>query len=288
MKLILFLTLTLLATEVFASAISTSSTEVRYDSRNRPVIATHVNEQGPYYMVVDTGAEVTLIKPELAKLLKLNSFDTGLTINGSTGAITAKAFAVDKFTSELFDVSYVGLLLLPNQGSTEAAGIIGMDLFADKALVFDSSGHTMRVVPSGKVEGDYTIVPAIKDGGLLLHVNVMMNGVNIPALIDTGAAGTIANASALKALGWKETDPHLVSDGSMLGATRDLRQVKKATVETISLGEITMRDVPVRFTTVIDDEPPSIILGTDVLNSLIGFAIDFPRREFLIQLPKKS
>lgn len=285
MKPAFLVTLLWVATGAGAQASSVPSTEIRYDSRSRPVIATQVNQQGPYFMVVDTGAESSLMMPALAAHLKLESFDTGLTINGATGVIAAKAFPVDSFTSELFDVSYVGLLEVPYAGSTEAAGIIGMDLFADNALVFDYASRAMRVVPSGEVQGKYVTVPALADDSLLIRVNVKMNGVDIPALVDTGAAATIANLAALKALGWHLTDPHLTDDGTIQGATSDSSQIKKTTIDTIALGGITLRDVPVRFTTQADGQTPSLILGTDVLNSLIGFAVDFPKQEFLIFLP---
>ena len=287
MKLSVLLTLCAVSAGAWASENTTSSTEMRYDSRNRPVIATEVNGEGPYYMVVDTGAESSLMMPALAELLKLESFDSGLTINGATGAIAAKAYPVDSFESDLFDISYVGLLAMPNAGATEAAGIIGMDLFAEKALVFDAAAHQLRTVPSGEVEGNYLTVPAIRRDGLLVHINVKMNGVEMPALIDTGAAATIANASALKALGWRTTDAHLIDDGTILGATSNTSAIKKATVSTISVGGITMRDVPVRFTMNTEGQPPELILGGDVLNSLLGFAIDFPKQEFLIKLPEE-
>ena len=263
-----------------------SPAEIRFDSRNRPVIATQVNQQGPYYMVVDTAAESSLMMPALAKRLNLQGFDTGLTINGATGSVAAKAFGVDTFSSELFELSYVGLLALPHSGSTEAAGIIGMDLFAHNALVFDLRLGQLHVVPSGLVKGRYASIDGIDDGSLLVSIMVKINGVAIPALIDTGAAVTIANFAALKALGWHSKDSHLVDDGEIRGATADTQQIKLGIVNTIALGGITLSDVPLRFTTENDGQPASLILGSDILNNLLGFAIDFPKQQFLIKLPE--
>ena len=285
MKSLFLLALFAMTTNALACEGSIPSTEMRFDSRNRPVIATEVNGQGPYYMVVDTGAESSLMQPALAKLLKLESFDSGLTINGATGTIAAKAFPVDSFTSDLFDVSYVGLLAFPNPGSTEAAGVIGMDLFADNTLVFNFDEGKLQVLPSGQLECNYLTIPAIKDESLLLQIKVKMNGVEIPALIDTGAATSIANLSALNALGWQATDTHLSDDGSILGATADERKIKKANINEISLGGISIRDIPIRFTLNDDGQSPALILGSDVLNSLLGFAIDFPQQKLLIKLP---
>ena len=288
MKLPILSTLLLAPSLLFAQTHikPQQSAEIRYDSRNRPVIATQVNQQGPYYMVVDTAAESSLMMPALAKQLKLESFDTGLTINGATGSMTARAFPVDSFTSELFDLSYVGLLSLPNSGSTEAAGIIGMDLFAQNALIFDVIRGQLQVAPSGQIKGRYVSLDAITDGSLLVSIMVKINGVEIPALIDTGAAVTLANFATLKALGWHSEDSKLVDDGEIRGATADTHAIKLGKVNSLALGSITLHDVPVRFTTQHDGQPASLILGSDILNNLLGFAIDFPKQQFLIKLPE--
>lgn len=285
MKTLFLLALVVIAVGAVAQETTAPTAQIRFDSRNRPVIATNVNGQGPYYMVVDTGAETSLMAPALAKRLKLNSFDSGLTINGATGTVAAKAFAVDAFTSNLFDVSYVGLLAFPNPGSTEAAGVIGMDLFANNALVFDLTAGNMQVLESGQLAGNYLTIPAIKDNSVLIHIMVKMNGVDIPTLIDTGAAVSIANLATLEALGWQPTDPRLSDDGNILGATTDVSNIKKANMDTITMGGIKLQDVPIRFTVHNDDQSPALILGSDVLNSLLGFAVDFPQQQFLIKLP---
>ncbi|WP_417762867.1 aspartyl protease family protein [Shewanella sp.] len=287
-----FLTsLALMASAATMSSNNTASNtgaEIRYDNRGRPVIATQVNEQGPYYMVVDTAAETSLIVPALAKILKVDSVDSGLTINGATGKVKANMYPIDHFSSPLFNVSQVGLLELPNPSSTPAAGIIGMDLFADSALVFNFNERRMTVEPSGEAKTNEMVIPAIKDNRLLIRVMITLNGVEIPALIDTGAAATIANSAVLKALGWQADDPHLVDDGDIRGATTDTSAIKKASIDTVKIGGMTMRNIPIRFIETPDEVPANLILGSDILNSLIGFTLDFPRQEFRVMFPMKD
>lgn len=278
---LMFLTL---STSAMASTVTTGA-EIRYDNRSRPVIATQVNGNGPYYMVVDSGAESTVIAPQLAKILNVVGMDSDIVIHGATGDTNTNIYPIERFSSPLFDEKQIGLLELPNPSATPAAGIIGMDLFADKALVFDFKNREMRVEPSGEVKGNYMTIPAIKDDSLLISVLVSLNGVEIPALVDTGAAATIANSGVLKALGWQEHDPHLVDDGEIRGATKDTNAIKKANIETVKIGGMTMHNIPVRFVSSPTTEPASLILGCDILESLIGFTLDFPRQELKVMLP---
>ncbi|MEJ8630022.1 hypothetical protein P0F65_09745 [Sphingomonas sp. I4] len=46
-----------------------------------------------------------------------------------------------------------------------------------------------------------------------------LDGVRIPALIDTGAAVTIINAAAFRLLGWSDSDPRLSDGGEIRGAS---------------------------------------------------------------------
>ncbi|QSX34146.1 aspartyl protease family protein [Shewanella avicenniae] len=262
-----------------------AAAQLRYENRGRPVIETQVNGKGPYFMVVDTGAESSLIVPALGDILGVQPMDSGLVIRGATGKMQAKMYPIDEFSSAIFHEQQIGLLELPNPGSTPAAGIVGMDLFADKALVFDIANGQLRTETSGAVKGHYATVKAIDNQSLLISVMVSLNGVEIPALIDTGAAATIGNYAAMQALGWQTDSPELQDDGAIRGSTAHTSAIKKAAISTFAFGPLKMRDVPVRFTTQDDGQAARITLGSDLLNNFIGFALDFPKRELLIMLP---
>lgn len=266
-------------------ATTSASAPLRYENRGRPVIATQVNGKGPYYMVVDTGAESSLMVPALGELLGVKSVDSGLVIRGATGRMQAQMYPIDQFQSGLFNEQQIGLLALPNPGSTPAAGIIGMDLFAHKALVFDTAHQQLRAEPTGHVTGHYATVKAVDDQRLLMTIMVKINGVELPALIDSGAAATIGNLAAMKALGWQLDSSELQDDGAIRGATQHQSAIKKATIASFGFGPLTMRDVPVRFTTQDDGQPAKLNIGSDLLNSLLGYGLDFPQRELLIMLP---
>lgn len=265
---------------------STVQAEMRFDNRGRPVIATMINQSGPYFLAVDTAAETSLLVPQLGELLKLTPHDSELTINGATGSSKAQIYPVDHFSSLLFNEEYLGLLMMPNGGTTNAGGIIGMDLFAQHILFFDLQNRQLKKLAPGTLNGSFAKIKATKQGDTLLRVNVKLNDIDIPALIDSGAAITLANAAALQALGWRKDDPRLQTEGEIGGATNEKSPIKKAQIDTLAIGPLTFRDIPVRFTTEQQAAQPELILGSDLLNHLAGYALDFPNGEFLIKLPE--
>lgn len=263
--------------------------QLRYDNRQRPVIATQINGSGPYFMVVDTAAEASFLVPKMGEILSLPALESDMTIRGATGVSKVNFFPVDTFSSELFSYTSMVIFELPNPGSTPAAGIIGMDIFQDSALAFHTATGELSTAPSGSFSHDskhFLPVDALSHDGLSMKVTVKLNGVEIPATIDTGAAATIANPAAMKALGWHADDEHLKDDGAIHGATTDAVAIKRATVDSLALGPVTLRDIPVRFTMQEDNRPASLTLGVDLLNALNGFVLDFPAGKFYIMLPE--
>lgn len=261
---------------------------LRYDPRGRPVISVHVNEQGPFDMVLDTGAQSSLLAPALAERLKLPLMDSDMRIVGATGGTTAVLYPVDHLANALLDERDVALFRFPNAQVTTALGILGMETFGDRQLVFDRAAGRVVARPSAAAQGSFVALKGRRgDNGLLL-VPLVLNGVTIEALVDTGASATIANAAAMRALGFTPDDPRLAQAGQIRGATADYQGVRSARLESVKIGPATLRDVPIYFTgSGSADAKPEIILGTDLLNLFDAFALDFPRAEFHVRIPAR-
>ncbi|WP_448664660.1 aspartyl protease family protein [Sphingomonas sp. CJ20] len=265
------------------------SEALRYDDRGRPMVAIQVNGQGPFDMVLDTGAQSSLMAPALADRLGLRPMASDLQINGATGADAASIYPIDRFSNGLIDESQIGLLRFPNPQSTSALGIIGMETFTGRRLVFDRVAHRVTAAASGTAApGFVSLSGTLGQDGLLL-VPILINGVKMRALVDTGAAVTVANTAALHALGWADDDARLRQSGQIRGATATGQGVRTAKMETLTIGPATLRQVPIYFTGAQDgDASPAIILGADILNLFEAFALDFPRAELLIKIPGKD
>lgn len=266
--------------------VEDASEPLRYDPRGRPVVSVRVNEEGPFDMVLDTGAQSSLLSPALAERLKLPAMDSDMRITGATGGVAAALYPVDHLANGLLEQRDVALFRFPNPQVTTALGILGMESFSDRQLEFDRAAGSVRTRASGPAQGSSVALKGRLGDNGLLRVPLIVNGVTIEALVDTGASATIANAAALRALGFTADDSRLAMAGQIRGATADRQGVRSAKMASVKIGPATLRDVPMYFTGAADAEAaPTIILGADLLNLFDAFALDFPRAELHIRIP---
>lgn len=273
-----------------ASAAVAKVSALTRDTRGRPTIEAEINGKGPFRMVVDTAAQTSLLTPTLVDELGLPAIGA-MEVGGVAGQQQAALYGVDHFKTALFDRSAVGMIALPNATVTEARGIVGMEMFTQNRVVFDNAAERLTIEPSGSSTTDFVAVAGrLSDSGLL-EVPVEIDGVTFNALIDTGASVSVGSGAALKALGWTETDPRLAPAGAIRGATDHGTAVLKGAVGRIRLGPVNFRDVPLIFVAgevseTKDGETPNLILGSDLLNNLDAFALDFPKAELQVRIPR--
>lgn len=276
-----------------AATPAAPSTVLGRDTRGRPTLTARFNGQGPFAMVLDTGAQTSLVSTGLVDELDLPELDGGLGVNGVSGAEQARLFAVDRFQTDLFDADSVAVPALPNQGVTEARGIVGMEMLASGRLVFDQIAYRIRLEPSGGPHDGYAVIQGrLNDAGLLV-VPVEIDGVKLDALVDTGAAISVVSGAAAQVLGWAEDDPRIKAAGVMRGAAGQGAAVQSAVVGHLAVGPVTFRDLNLFFSaqggpSTADSSPPTFILGSDLLNNLEAFAVDFPKAQLLIRIPSRD
>lgn len=257
-----------------------------HDTRGRPMMTVTINDTGPFPMVVDTAAQTSLMAAGLAQELGLKALAGGLGVRGATGAERGRLYPVERMASPLFDARHVAIVELPNSGVTDARGIIGMERFTGARLLIDRSTNRIALSPSGPAPAGFATVPGRRTGEGFVTVPITLDGVRVPALVDTGAAVTIANTAAFRLLGWADTDTRLTDGGEIRGASARGQAIRQARIGTLAIGRITLSNVPI----MIGDDgaaTPSIILGNDLLNLFPGYAVDFPRGELQIKLPAR-
>lgn len=260
---------------------------LRHDTRGRPVMTVTINGKGPFPMVVDTAAQTSLMAASLAQELGLKPLPGGMRVEGATGAGQSRLYPVDRMTNPLLDARHVAILELSNSGVTDARGIIGMERFTGSRLLIDRSTSRIALSPSGPTPAGFAAIAGQRTGQGFVTVPMTLNGVRVPALVDTGSAVTIANGAAFRLLGWADTDPRLSDGGEIRGASAAGQAIRQARIDTLGIGRITLSNV--RIMIVDDGDPtPSVILGNDLLNLFPGYAVDFPRGELQIKLPERA
>lgn len=264
---------------------------LRHDDRGRPMIAVSINGGASYDMVVDTAAQTSLVTEALAQELGLAAGESTMHVVGATGMGDARLYRVKRFASALFDLQNGELVTLPNAGSTSARGIVGMDLFATRRLLFNRSAGNLVAEASGPPTPGFVAVKGQVEGDTMLIVPVSLNGTTVQALIDTGAAVSMVSPAALQAMGWRADDRRLTAGGEIRGATTTATKVRLGTIARLTIGPATLRDVPMLFPgdgAFGVSDGPSMILGADLLNLFEAFAIDWPRQELHVRVPERS
>lgn len=266
------------------------SSHMRADAQGRPVIAVQVNGGAPMDFVVDTAASQHVLMPRLVQRMALRSAAGGASLQGASGIETAPLYDLATLSSAAFlhaDVQAVGL---PNGAATEAWGIVGMEDFDGHRVSFDRERMRFTVQPSGPAGEGMASLPALLLGTFAI-VEVQVEGVAVLALVDSGAARTVANPAAMEALGWAFDDPRLTAARPVGGATTHEIEARSGVIGGLRLGPASFEDVTLTFS----DLPvfaalgmgdlPALILGSDILNQLPSYAIDYPRSEMHLKAP---
>ncbi|MEC7818161.1 MAG: aspartyl protease family protein [Pseudomonadota bacterium] len=273
-----------ISAEPICAAAQERDTALLHDSRGRPVMEVAINGTGAIPMVVDTAAQVSMMASDLADELHLAPLPGGIMVNGATGVSRSRLFPVDRLCNPLIDRTDIAMVELANSGVTEARGIVGMDQFVGQRLVVDRTAKRIQATESLPEPADYAVIRGRSTPEGFVEIPVALDGVQAHALVDSGAAVTIANAEAIRLLGWAENDPRVTDGGTIRGAAAEQQAIRKAVIGTVSIGSIELTNVPVM---IVDDggTAPTLLLGSDILNLFPGYAVDFASSELQIRLP---
>ena len=125
-------------------------------------------------------------------------------------------------------------------------------------------------------------VPFTLDEERAPRLTIRLNGVEVPAVLDTGARGTIINWAAAKAIGLTPDTPGLVKGTDVRGATTHATPSVKAKLARLSIDTAEMRDRDIRIADLpvfkvlgFEAEQPAVILGIDMFADR-RFVIDHP------------
>lgn len=255
----------------------------RIDHIGRIVVAVDVNGQGPFRFIVDTGANYSTISPELATLLKLTpSLADGIVVNGITG--TAQEPSVDIARLQAGDL-VMESLRVPVIWATlmaGAQGILGVADLDNDRLFVDFERNKVQIVRSGHMylSDDFVRIAARRLSGGLVSVDGRVGNIPVVAIIDTGAARSIANNAlrdALEAHGRRE----VAETRDVYGATPAIASGELERAPVIDFGDLRIGSVSLVFGDfhIFDvwglTQRPAMIIGMDILGTVRALSIDF-------------
>ena len=259
--------------------------------RTRMTVQVRINDTGPYRFVVDSGADTSVVGERIAQSLRLRPGRPTM-LNGITGSQPVQRVFVEELElgpSRLFDLEVPVL----KEGNIGAEGMVGLDALVQQRLMLDFEKRQISVDDGRRkdtrMDGEIVVRARLQRGQLIL-TPVMANKVPVDAIIDTGSEISIGNAKLRDALMLK--NPRQFQTITVVGVTGTPAELQLIRVSQLKLGSITLRDVPIAFADIppfavfgIDDQP-SLLLGTDVMETFRRVQLDFRERRVRFQLRK--
>lgn len=262
-----------------AGAEPVFATPTTLDRIGRILVPVTINGQGPFKMLVDTGANRTTITTDVAQKLGLNyAAAPTIILNGVTGSASVPAVEVDRMRAGdlVLEGQQVPVVLPHLIGGAD--GILGIAGLRDQRLVVDFKRDFVTISRSRSryARTDELRIRADRVAGGLLGAHVRIGRVRALAVIDTGGQQTLGNRALQEAL---RADAR--AQATVYGTTEETMIGDIAAVPDIKLDGALFRHVVVAFGDfhIFDvwdlTEEPALIIGMDVLGSMDTFMIDF-------------
>jgi predicted aspartyl protease len=264
----------------------------RLDRIGRIVAPVTINGQGPFRLVVDTGASHTTLSPEMVARLGLSPKEhVSLMLNGVTGAEQVPAVRIDRLQAGDLIIENVDVPIVQSSIMAGADGILGVAGLQRERITVDFSRDRISISRSHaneNVSGMLRIQATRVVGGLLM-VETRVGGVKARTVIDTGAERTLGNAVLRDRLRLRKRIGAPQEVTSVFGTTSEVSSGELHRIPTIVLGGATINQVNVVFGDFhifkvweLDDEP-TLLLGMDVLGTVRQLIIDYRRREVYVR-----
>ncbi|MEY4761272.1 MAG: hypothetical protein RLZZ200_1128, partial [Pseudomonadota bacterium] len=174
----------------------------RRDRIGRVWVPTLINGQGPFRLVLDSGATRTAILPSVAARLGLRTDKSPpVILRGVTGTATVPTIRADSL--EVGDL-YIAPTTLPiiNDAFGGAEGLLGTEGFSDKRIYIDFGKDFINIARSKgqQAERGFITLPMLKRPDKLISVDATVSGIPVLAILDTGAQSTVGNARLREAM----------------------------------------------------------------------------------------
>ena len=257
--------------------------------RSRLNVNVHINDRGPYRFVVDSGADTSVVSETLANQLGLPSLAPAMMI-GMTETRLVKRAGVETMnvgSNTIYDLE-VPVLRRRDIGGD---GMIGLDALAGQRMMMDFVADQITIedgrVPEPVLDGVITVKGKLRRGQLML-TRVSADQHSLDAVIDSGSEITIGNNALRKRL--ERNRLNLVSKVTIVGVTGAPFELEVIVIPVLKIGDAQLSNVPVAFADIpvfeafAMNKKPSLILGTDLMNSFSRVSLDFENKKVRFQL----
>jgi len=248
-----------------------------------------IDGEGPFRLVLDTGASTSAVTQRVVDQLGLPIDDASVRLRGVTGTAIVPSIKVSRL--EVGELMVAGARLpIVADAFGGAEGVLGTEGLGDKRIEIEFRRDRITIMRSHGQPAlpGYTTVPFRANRYHGMQVDVRVGPVPATAIIDTGAQMSVGNLALREALTRQRDSSDDVME-AIIGVTEDIQQGARVRVPTIVAGTLFVRNAYINFSDLYIfehwrlDRKPSILIGMDVLGVLDTLIIDYKRRELQIR-----
>ena len=261
--------------------------------RSRMTVEVRVNGTGPHRFVVDSGADTSVVGEQIALALRLPAAEPAI-LNSMTESRVVERVRLDRLELGPTILTDLDVPVL-QESHIGAAGMIGLDALVEQRLMLDFDRRLITVDDARerapRLDGEIVVVGRLQRGQLIL-TEVTANRVPIEAVVDTGTEMSIGNSALREKLLKRAKSKFTTVD--IIGVTGAKAKLEVAVIPRLTIGPITLENVPIAFADVPPFEvfgfgdQPALLLGTDLMENFRRVSLDFRDRKVRFQLKRCS
>jgi len=263
--------------------------KLQQDEQGRVLVDVRVRGEGPFPFLLDTAASRTVMYRTLVSLLELEAVPfKSRRVMTATGAREMQLYRIGEFEALGKTLSVKETVAMPDPSVEGISGILGIDLLRGHQMILDQTGARLEDDRNLRRESGWLDLKARAVGYGSLAVTVVIEGVEIHALVDTGSGKTVLNRPALEALE-KALPGAITEGGASVSASGRAMAASVIEVPGLAVGtwqlpgqRLVSAHLPI-FATFGASRAPAMILGMDVLLQADTVAMDFKRWRMMVR-----
>jgi hypothetical protein len=262
----------------------------RRDRIGRIWAPVYINGQGPFRLVLDTGASHSGVTARVAETLGIPLDESPpVMLRGVTGSAEVPTIRVDSFTvGDLTLRPAILPIVIDALGGAE--GILGTEGLEDKRILIDFRHDLIRITRSHyeRAGADFITVPILRSQLGLVVMKAYVGGVPVKAILDTGGQATIGNWAMRNAMLRHQRSN--AQPETIIGVTTDEQSGESYSTPPIEFGSVRIQGARVTYGDMrifdhwkLNDEPV-VLIGMDAIGLLDTVIIDYRRHEVQIRM----
>ena len=270
------------------SVPSNQTIETARDPYRRMTAPVLLNRTGPYYFVVDTGANQSVVSQEIAAALSLKPGPNLLLHGVADVEDTPTAIVPEVRIGQTVDKDVL-MPVLP-KAAIGADGILGIDRLRNQRLTLDFRRRRLDIQRSHYVETPpfTSVVAGRQRAGQLTIVDADLAGIRISAFLDSGAERTIGNPALLD-LAVQRNPTSKFYEAPVISVTGKTVPGQVAMLPVLRLGAVRLVDIAITFADlhvfqIWGLKTPAVLIGMDALSVFDSVTLDFGRAEVWFEL----